>query len=88
MGRAERTTGAPRQGHGRICKRRAHGESLAGDQHSFVLLCNLDLLSVYCMSGPMLAEDTEVGTESPALLELTSLVRGGVGGGEEGAAAI
>lgn len=28
-----------------------HGESLAADQHSFVLLCNLDLLSVYYMSG-------------------------------------
>lgn len=54
---------------------------MAGDQHSFVLLCNLDLLSVYYMSGPMLVEDTEVGTESPALLELTSLA---AGGGEEG----
>lgn len=46
---------------------------MAVDQHSFVLLCNMDLLSVYYTSGPMLAEDTEVGTENPALLELTSL---------------
>lgn len=50
-----------------------YGESLAGYQHSFVLLCNLDLLSVYYTSGPMLAEDTEAGTENPALQELTSL---------------
>lgn len=50
-----------------------HGESLAGYQHSFVLLCNLDLLSVYYTSSPVLAEDTEVGTENPVLWELTSL---------------
>lgn len=37
--------------------------------------------AVYYRSGPMLAEDREVGTENPALLELTSLGGRGVGGG-------
>lgn len=46
-------------------------------------LCSLMQLgfAVYYRSGPMLAEDREVGTENPALLELTSLGGRGVGGG-------
>lgn len=41
-------------------------EGLAGDQHSFALLRNMYLLSVYYTSGPTWTEDTAAtGTGNP-----------------------